>query len=417
MYHKKDFFSDYLDYSAGGEAPTIFHRWSAIVGLGAWLGRSSFVYHADSMVHPNIYAMLMGASASRKSTAIKLMKRILPQLGYETIAADKTTKEKFLMDLAGMEDEKPQSTILEDNIFGADFLGPREIFVAADEFNDFLGNNIMEFVSTLGNLWDWNGPPYKSRIKNGKSISISDPTVSILGGNTATGFNTAFPPEILGQGFFSRLLLIYGEPTGKKIAFPRKKTVENTKPILEFLLEIKRSSRGELNFSPDAEKLLSHIYKTWTPLNDIRFDSYAGRRFTHLIKLSIIHARAALCEEICFDTVIYANTVLRYAEQFMPKALGEFGKAKNSDITHKILQILDAAKTPITMKEIWRNVVGDLDSIGTLGEMLRNLAAAEKIQSIGGDGFLPKKLVRDIHLDREDDTVNWNLLTKEERDI
>ncbi|MFK5283171.1 hypothetical protein ACI3PL_26730, partial [Lacticaseibacillus paracasei] len=78
---------------------------------------------------------------------------------------------------------------------------PAESFIAADEFNNFIGLGNTDFISILGELWDYEGV-YDYRLKNSKSVFIPYPTISILGGNTPTGFSQAFPPESIGQGFF-----------------------------------------------------------------------------------------------------------------------------------------------------------------------------------------------------------------------
>jgi phage FluMu protein gp41 len=89
-------------------------------------------------------------------------------------------------------------------------------------------------------------------------------------------------------------------------------------------------------------------------------------------------ARSKIDEEI----VLYANTILVHAENFMPKALGEFGLAKNSDVTHKVLSVITDADGPITIKQIWRSVHTDLENISKLVEILKNLAEADKVQAI-----------------------------------
>ena len=155
-------------------------------------------------------------------SAIKISKKLLQIAGYDKFSAEKTTKEKFLLDLLGGTDDEgnPASVddILDRNIFGDshDESSISEIYFMI-RFNDFIGNGNIEFISLLGSFWDYAGV-YTNRIKNGKSVKIPNPTINILGGNTPSGFSLAFPADILGQGFFSRLLLIYGEPTGKRIA-------------------------------------------------------------------------------------------------------------------------------------------------------------------------------------------------------
>lgn len=414
----EDFFSAYLAYTSDTESPIAFHRWSAIAGLGALLGRRYYFQHGHFTVNPNIYCMLIGNAGTRKSTAVKLMKKVLQESGYNTIAASKTTKEKFLMDLAGEtgeHDVKSAEAFLDDNIFGAsDARDPREMFIMADEFNDFIGIGNVEFCSILGNLWDFEGA-FDSRIKTGKSLSIWNPTISILGGNTPTGLSLAFPPEMLGQGFFSRMIFVYGEPNGRKITFPKAPDPRATAALRELLLAIQARNLGPGNLHPRAELLLDKIYRTSRPVDDVRFEAYSTRRFTHLLKLCLITSAARGSTEISERDVIYANTVLHYTEHFMPKALGEFGKAKHSDVSHKILQLLDSTDVVMKFHDIWKYVANDLEKQSDLATLLQNLTAAEKLQILpGAEGFLPRKKVLEAV---DSSVIDYTFLTEEERKV
>ena len=410
----EDFFSEYLDYTSNIEPPAVFQRWCAISGIGAFLGRQYYFQHGHFNVYPNTYTMLIGSPGTRKSTAIKLMRSLMVQAGYGTIAAEKSTKEKFLLDLAGEDNGMPDvDAILDRNIFGdGDDKSATEMFIMADEFNDFFGNGNIEFVSLLGTLWDFNGT-YRNRIKNGKSVDINNPTVSILGGNTPTGFSLAFPTDILGQGFFSRILLIYGEPNGKRIPFPERPSDEATKRLIERLQRIKANVFGPANLTGNAKKLLDKIYRLNPTVDDVRFESYSNRRFIHLLKLCIIHSAARDSCDIHEQDVIYANTVLTHSESFMPRALGEFGKGKNSDVSHKVLQVIMGAPGVISFKDIWCNVHSDLEKMSQLQEILVNLNAADKIQAVPNlNGYLPKRRVVEVE---DDSIVDYSLLSAEER--
>lgn len=386
-----------------------------IVSLGALLGRQFYFEHGHFTIYPNMYAMLIGTPGVRKSTAIKTARKLLTTSGYTTIAAEKTTKEKFLLDLAGESDQKFQSPeqLLDSNLFGDNDDVDAEMFVMADEFNDFFGNGNLEFISMLGTLWDFNGI-YRNRIKNGKSVNITNPTISILGGNTPTGLSSAFPPEVFGQGFFSRLLLIYGEPNGKRIAFPPAPDPNFTSQLVEQLRAIKTSLHGVAELTNSGRQLLEKIYHSTRTIDDVRFESFSTRRFTHLLKLCLVIAATRGTKRVDDRTVIEANTILSYAEHFMPKALGEFGKAKHSDVSHKILTLIESATGPVNFKDIWRHVNQDLEKVADLGTLLSNLAQADKIQAVPGMGscFLPKK-----KLLAEEDTsvIDWSILTSEER--
>jgi hypothetical protein len=415
---RPSFITDYLAYTSDSEVPISFHRWAAIAGIGAILERNIGIPHGHSHIYPNQYAMLIGTAGTRKSTAIKLMKSLLVRAGYTTISAERTSKEKFLMDLAGYPDDPEFSSgrgvdnILEKNLFGDinDESTIRPMFIGADEANDFFGIGNLEFLSILGSLWDWSGPPYSNRIKTGKSVSIPNPTVSILAGNTPTGFSIAFPPDILGQGFFSRLLLVYGEPNGRRIAFPKVPEQEQTTHIVTSLQRIKSYHHGDITYTETAQNLLDKIYNSLVrQVDDLRFDSYYNRRFTHLLKLCIVIAASRLEKVITELAVIEANTYLSYIETLMPKALGEFGKSRNSDVTHKILSFIEA-HDGVTLKNIMKLVSSDLERPADIGDIIRKLSVTEKIQNHGGL-FLPmrKKGIADI-----EGMIDQSYLTHEE---
>lgn len=435
-----DFFSQYLEYTKDTESPRIYHRWCAITSVGAMLGRNIYLRHGHSNIYPNLYCMLIGTPGSRKSTAIKLTRKLISIAGYRTFAADKSSKEKFLVDLATDNSDdiilngsansasKPRyDDITAANLWGAsgetDAMGkriPKEVFISADEFNEFAGAGNHELFTTLGNLWDWDDETrgFTQRFKSG-SIDIYQPTINLLGGNTQENFARAFPPEIIGQGFLSRLILIYGQRTGRKIPFPTIPPETATEKLVTYIAGIRKfyeSKNGgggskEIKLSVLAAEIFSDIYNEWTDIPDVRFNHYNTRRSTHLLKLSLLLTGAALDAEISPETIIYANTILSAAELLMPEALGEFGKGKNSDISNRVMKLIEEARAPVDIHAIWKHVRTDLNEIKDLGSIIQSLEHAGSIQLVKGKGFLPKKAVRKVQK-----YVDWNLLSEEERE-
>lgn len=420
---RNDFISAYFSYIGETEAPMTFHRWSCMTILGAYIGRDYCFRLGHFNIKPNLYVMLMGTAGSRKSTAIKIASRLLAQTGYANIAADRTTKEKFLLDLSGATDglldpqlsrksNRDQADILEQNLFGDDVGANHipEMLIAADEFNTFIGNGNIEFLSMLGVLWDHEGT-FKNKVKNSKSVELENPFVSIIAGNTPTGFSMAFPAESIGQGIFSRIILVHGEATGKRITFPESPTAASTKDLLDILIAIKTIANSPALITDGAKSLLDAIYKSAIPMPDVRFESYANRRFSHLIKICLVLSAASMRSVIEECDVLYANTILTHTEHSMGKALGEFGKARHSDVSHKLIQILEHSYEPIPVKQLWMQVHNDLDDIGVMKDMLTSLLMAEKILSTK-QGYLIKRRVLD---EVEGKYVDYSLLTEEER--
>jgi hypothetical protein len=407
-------FELYFKYAEHTEPPTIYHRWSLITSISAYLGRSFWLPFGSTRIFPTMYVMLIGNPGTRKSTAIKMARRVISSAGYDTFAAERTTKEKFLLDLEGAPDESDAYTKSgrKQSIAASDVLRdlkltaseethdgiPREIFITADEFNEFAGAGNLDFLSTLGSLWDWDDESitYKQRFKNSKSISIFQPTITLLGGNTHSSFKLAFPEQAIGQGFLSRLILVHSEPSGKKITFPAKPPEELVQRIGERLSAIKLHVTGECQLTDSARVALDFIYKSWTDLDDYRLKSYSTRRFTHLLKLCLVCAAMRCSITVDTNDVTLANTILTYTENAMPKALGEFGKSRDSDAAHNVMTALYEAASgsqpkALSIDELWKVVSRDLERREKLLDVLSSLTHAGKIQLVDGKKgvFLP----------------------------
>lgn len=415
-----DLMSDYLDYTSQSEPPKIYHRWCFLASVGACLGRKYYLPFGHSRLFPTVYVMLIGAPATRKSTAIKTSKFILGKAGYDTISADKSGKEKFLIDLEGLAPEAGYSgrsssldEITERNLFGTTNLSdPKETFIMADEFNDFAGIGNTEFYTTLGSFWDWDDPdnPYRSRFKS-QSVSIFQPTVSILGGNTQEKFAEAFPPSIIGGGFLSRMLLIHGERSKVRFTFPPTPAEESTRKIVNMFRDIHTSFRGQARLSPAALKLFESIYVDGKfELGDTRFQYYNGRRHSQLVKMCLIISASFGSEVISEEHVVIANTILAAAEYNMPTALGEFGKSKNSATVNVIMNILESTTRALTIKELWSYVDKDLERVDQLVQIMQNLQQADKVHVVDKGKWLPKKGLR-----KKLDFVDFSILTEEEQ--
>lgn len=398
----------YLEYVADTESPVIYHRWSLIAATGAFLGRRCWFQHGTNRIFPTFYVMLVGNPGTRKSSAIKGVRRVLSSAGYSSFAAERTTREKFLLDLEGKEEEETferpgvkkdtsprdilASLSLTDGDPGNDGV-PKEVFIVADEFNEFAGSGNIDFLSTLGNLWDWDDETntYKQRFKNSKSISIFQPTVSLLGGTTHSQLQASFPVAAIGQGFLSRMILVHSEPSGKKITFPKKPDDALAVRLGELFKKIQNEVRGEITMTPEAVRAVDTIYKTQKDIEDYRFKHYSSRRFTHFLKLATITAAMRCSRQITLQDVVLAHTILVFTEKDMAKSLGEYGKDPNSEAKQNLMAHLYEAREPQTFQQLFKVVQRDLVKQAMLPEILHALAQAGKIQEVGKGKFLARQ--------------------------
>ncbi len=394
---------EYMSHTSGTESPKTFHRWAFLSCVAAQLGRNIWIPFGHGRIYPNMYVMLVGVPAARKSTSIVIAQRLLAAAKYRNFSFTKSTREKFLLDFEqGFEvsqsvDKGNIAQIMAQESSPIDKLdllnqlcNPQdpisEAFVCCDEFADFIGQKNINFINTFTTLWD-NKDNYPERLKNSKSVNIIRPTVNILGGITPTSFSTAMPQEIVGQGFMSRLILVYGEPNKVKITWPTPPSELGSRKLALRVREL-RKLHGECKLTPTANSLIDRIYQNYYNIPDARLQYYCARRLDHLLKLCMIVSAMKGTTEIDYASVEEANTILVYTENAMPRALGEFGEAKNAKATQKVIECLSDKHGPVDISELWMIVCQDLNRITELQDILQNLQIANKIIHHGSSVLL-----------------------------
>lgn len=410
---EKDFIEQYMEYVGESEAPTLYHRWCCISMLGALVGRNIFISFGHGKIYPNQYIMLMGSPGTRKGTAMGISSRLLKSIGYNKFAPDRVSKERLLMELKASKDKEFNQDDLDLAALTVD--SPSELYCVAEEFTDFVGQGNMEFMTMLTKLWD-NMSEYTHPKIHGKSIIVEKPTVNLFGGNTAQGLSLAIPPEAMGNGFLSRVIFVFSEPTGIQITWPVPPS-ETLKASLGEQLKYFQAMKGEIVPSPDANLLLDKMYKGFKGVNDNRFKHYATRRFTHLLKICMLIALSRNRFTIEVIDALDANTLLHYTENRMPKALGEFGRSKYGDVTNMIIEHLAHANKPVGLNELQKLVARDISKSGELVEIMKNLVAAEKAQVITiktKQGYMIRHVVEETW---DSSLLNESFLTEEERSI
>lgn len=408
-----DLFKDYFSYVGATEAPDVYHRWTLISILGAMLGRRRYLPFGHGVIYPNQYIMLMGSPGTRKGTAMNIGAKLLRGANYKRFCPDRLSKERFLIEIKPYDFEELLGDDADLTVLEMDTVS--EIYAFAEEFTDLVGQGGMEFMTMLTKLWD-NMSRYEHPKIHGRSIAIDKPTVNLFGGNTVQGLALAIPAEALDNGFMSRMLLIHGEPTGKKITFPEFVNPLLKEQLIAFLISLRESPVSPIEYTKEAKPLLDEIYRNAVEVDDGRFKHYQTRRFIHLLKLCMVVSVALGETEITAEVVIRSNTYLANIEGRMPKALGEFGSSKYNKVSSAILEILNKRSKPVSPNELWKLVGRDLTKMTELSEIMKNLILSDKAQVITvatKQGYMSKVVAAKewpAHL------VDNSLLTTQERE-
>ena len=412
-----EFLKTYLEYVEHTESPRIFHIWAALVGISSCLGRKSFLPFGISPMFPNLFVLLVGPPATRKGTAMKYMKRNLKastkiMFGPTDTGGKKqglitafekgmsTEEEQELENLLSSSEGLSANDMLETigNIeFNIDPANNNFLCITASEFTSLTGEGNAEFLVFLQEMYD--GEDYVYQLKKESKILI-DPLMVLIGCTTPTNISNSLPAAAIGQGFTSRVLLVFSDSKYKRIAKPPTLPEKLGAKIKEIYSEIYYNFQGPFKETETSEKLSETIYNRTSDIADHRFIYYSERRHTHLLKVAMCLAAARLSQTIDVQDVQFADELLKYTEHYMPEALGEFGMSPLAKSKQKLIDFLNSITEPISMTVLWQIMHRDMtqrDFPGALADLV-NAGKIVQINSESGPAYIARSKSSDSEL-------------------
>ena len=414
-----EYLNEYLDMVEDTESPRLFHVWSAIADIAAALGRRCwFPFGAAGDIYANHYILLVGTPGTRKSTASSMAKRVLANSTGVRFAPKDTggQRQGLVTAMGGAEDQKEfvgavevannslAALTLEDieevtndpEDEKARFISAADkhhMFLVAGEFGQFIGQNNRQLLDFLTAMWD--GEDYEYQLK-GSVSTLKNPLLNILGATTPTSIAQNMPPQAGGQGFLSRVILVYGARKYKSVPRPVAPAVELVSAVSDRLQRVYFELAGAFDETDDARDYSIRLYDYSLEITDSRFGYYNERRYTHLIKLAMCLAAGRGTQTISRADYEEAHRILRATERGMPDALGEFGMNPLATLKQSILEA------------VRNQVMIPLDS---LQAMFHRDARAGEIQEVLND---LQRLKQVKYAQRKDGGVNIHAVYKVE---
>lgn len=372
---ENEYLDNYMKMVEDTESPRIYHLWSAIFGISSALGRRCWLPFGPMKIWPNHYILLVGSPASRKSTAASIAKRNLrSSTGVRFAPADTGgQRQGLVLALQGNPDESKEFlgaaelgakntgimtlTELEEvtntpEDEQAQFIAEADkhhIAVVAGEFSRFIGQNNLSMMDFLVERWDGDDYEYKTRQSN---IVLKNTLMNLLAATTPTSLNNSLPPAAGGQGFLSRMILVYGAKKYREIPRPSVPDEDLVRLVKGTMSDVYYNMAGGFEETPDGRAYSESLYAYPLEISDPRFAYYSERRYTHLLKLAMCLAATRIDNTITKTDYEQAHRILRATERGMPDALGEFGMNPLAVLKQDILEQLRASQGPVTMEQV-----------------------------------------------------------------
>lgn len=343
---KKGFIRDYIDvFSEVTDAPIAFLFWGAMVAIATILGKNVYILWEARRLYPNIWAVFLAPSGSRKGTGIDIPTRLLRQIDPELLLPQVASEEGLTKALA-----------VED---GGHDIG----FVRWQEFSKILKSwESKQSWQASQEFWIniWDNKETKKKLSGGE-FNIPVTSVSFLSACTPKTFSAFFKPPDLEGGFFGRVYLITCIKKDKYFPIPpsieRKEEKEEEGKLIKQLTDIKTYFTGELSYAGFEEAFCHWGKKTQKNHKEGFLDSFYSRIETHAMKLAMIYEAATTKKtEITEESFTLAVNVLEFLmASAYPLVSEEIGLSEREKETSRVAKYIQK-KGEVRRSEVMQNL-------------------------------------------------------------
>lgn len=337
--------NEYLHLMEDTESPRAFHIWSLLGAAAALLGKNAELrMGAFLTVRPNLFVVIIGPPAARKSTPINMVENLLAGTSLNFGPTDTGGQRHGLMSaLQGL--TRFQSRELRTgfgHVVVPRMLHPRppsDLALFSAELGRLWGSSNREMSDFFVDLYDGQGIDYETKASQTK---IEHPLVTLLGATTPSSLAAMLPENAATHGILTRILFVYGDTNHKQVPIPPDPTEE--------WLELRRkvtdrfkwidNNRMDFGLSVAARQAYESLYNYVPRLEDPRLDAYQGRRAGILLKVAMCIAALRADTWVIESDVRLAHELLADIEPTFHKALEFFGRNKTYMARQIVIQFL-----------------------------------------------------------------------------
>lgn len=337
----------YLALMDDSESPRDYLIWSLIAAAAALLGRNAvFRSGVNHTIKPNLFVLLLGPSALRKTSAINMVKSVIQATSLNFGPTDTGGQRHGLMSaLTGVHRSDNSAYWSNAGPLNQKMLKPRspsDIFLVSGELGRLMGSGSREMADFLNDLYDQEPIDYQTKAGETK---INGALASMLAATTPSSLATCLPENAVTHGIIARFIFVYADKIYKSVPLPKEQDKDWFEAREQFMdrLHWIDSNRSDFIFNQQARDTYESLYGFVPLVEDPRLESYRGRRTTTLTKVAMAIAALRNDTTIIDTDLRLAHELLNAAEPKMHKALEYFGRNRIFQGRMLIIQYLRAS--------------------------------------------------------------------------
>lgn len=266
------------------------------------------------------------------------------------------------------------------------------------EFGNFFDPSNREQVDLLVDAWDGQKEVFERRTRKDGTKKISGIWVTMIACVTPSWMQENFSTGLIGGGFASRTIIVYGDKKKKVIAYPGLTGTGVREELRQQLIEDLRhihSIRGPMVLTPEAvewgTEWYERHYANAARFNNKRMEGYNARLQTHLHKVAMILSLSTRDDRVITkEHLQLGEKLLAKSEAAMEAVLAELQSGKRYDIHYasEILLALERTGGSVSKNKLFSNIWRTIGSSKTFDQAINDLMRAGKIRATalpGGD--------------------------------
>lgn len=328
-----DFITSWMENVADVSSPALFKQWAGITAVAGALERRCWVKTRKGAIFPNLFTLLVASPGIGKTEAINLTAEFWKETKKLHVAPKRLSSAALVDNLK----EAVQIKIGGGKFPNYEF---SSLQMPIPEFSTFIQAYDTDILGVISDIYDC--PPdfsEKRRHNNdGKLLEIIAPQLNIIAGVQPSFMARVLPEEAWGQGFTSRLVMIYsGQADEHGSLWGDNPSV--SKAQLHSQMTSMTQMYGQFEWS-DASKLAIDLwYKGGQkPVPDhSKLINYNTRRILHAMKLIMVSC-VSRSAALRIDVVDVERGLgwLFEAERRMPDIFREMVQKSDTDIVNEL---------------------------------------------------------------------------------
>lgn len=375
-----DFIQEYLNFTTTSEAPEAFHFWTAVSTIAGALRRQVWMDMGHFKWRPNFYIIFVAPPGIvSKSTTAGIGMSMLREIPNIHFGADSTTWQAMAQKLS-----ESRGSFMYDGKLNVMCC----LTIVASELGTLLNCQDTESIDALVSLWDSIDGPWVKATKTQGTDRIINPCLNLVGCTTPSWIGQNVPEYMIGGGFTSRTIFVYGEKKRRLIAYPdggmahdyeanRKKLIDDLKTIAkiqgQYTLTKEAREWGEAWYKEHHENPPEH-------LKTERYGGYFARKQTHIHKLAMVLAAAKGSDLTITQPILEeAAIAITETELDMPKVFAQIGANESARQVQAIIKHVRAYPKGITMSSLMQHFLKQMGQ-RELEDALKGAVASKEIK-------------------------------------